>query len=703
MIIREISLQNFQCYFGSHQDNKLKFSNGVNLIVGNNGGGKSKLFDAFYWVIYNKIFQSDTRLFVPTSQYKESLISDKAKAQTQDGQTVSTEVTLSVFDSQDREYLVTRIYRAKKLSDKSWSGNQDSELLIYEIKNGTPQIMHKDKHESVLNRIIPGHLKPYMWFQGEQVDSLMDLKNKSSLMQTINMLSDISDYDHLIDVAKTAADKANKDLSKARKDKSKDVALSERLAREEGEHRAQIAQYTQEETDNEGAIANAKEGVDRLLSQLDDAKRKVELKANKKVAEEQRDIVNGELERRLKKLNGRLFSDHWLLRNVEPFAHKFLEKYKTYSNHHLEILTALKLSDNPLPVDMPPPVHVQKMLDEHVCFVCGRPAADGTDEYERIKSLLNREKPNVENAFQHDCSGFFEDLYENTIGLRHVVSKLDEAIPREFKEINTLRGRLNSAVLDVKNIEKEFEELLQDDGSEDIVSEYNVHEANREKYTALRDIARRKKEQASAGLARVLAEQAKLSKGQVDASVELGADVWNALCTLTASTKKFVFSELVGDLELSANQIFSEMTARNKSITGRLSLNIVSEEKVIAEIVDGEGVVLRGTNDSNIILVKLSLMMAILKSRELWSQNFTMVTDAPTSKMATEYSQGFYEALGKNFTQSIVMTYDFLNKEDLSRLSDLNIGKVYSIEALYPNGNRDDRTDLSVGIHEVVL
>nr|WP_270318289.1 AAA family ATPase [Bacteroides uniformis] len=34
----------------------MEFSKGLNLIIGNGGKGKSKLFNAFYWVLFGKIY-----------------------------------------------------------------------------------------------------------------------------------------------------------------------------------------------------------------------------------------------------------------------------------------------------------------------------------------------------------------------------------------------------------------------------------------------------------------------------------------------------------------------------------------------------------------------------------------------------------------------------------------------------------------------
>ena len=49
-MIKSIHLQNFQ----SHKDTKIELSDGVNAIVGKSDSGKSALFRALYWVIYNK-------------------------------------------------------------------------------------------------------------------------------------------------------------------------------------------------------------------------------------------------------------------------------------------------------------------------------------------------------------------------------------------------------------------------------------------------------------------------------------------------------------------------------------------------------------------------------------------------------------------------------------------------------------------------
>jgi len=53
MIIKDVKIKNFFCYV---EENKFEFEEGLNIISARNGGGKSQLFNAFYWVFFNKVY-----------------------------------------------------------------------------------------------------------------------------------------------------------------------------------------------------------------------------------------------------------------------------------------------------------------------------------------------------------------------------------------------------------------------------------------------------------------------------------------------------------------------------------------------------------------------------------------------------------------------------------------------------------------------
>ncbi len=79
MIIERVELENFMCYTGK---NLMTFIEGINVVIGDNGYGKSKLYDAFYWVMYDQVFVPEKKEFQSTKAIKSKIISDKAKFET---------------------------------------------------------------------------------------------------------------------------------------------------------------------------------------------------------------------------------------------------------------------------------------------------------------------------------------------------------------------------------------------------------------------------------------------------------------------------------------------------------------------------------------------------------------------------------------------------------------------------------------------
>src|SRR5690554_1963947 len=53
MKIKSVKIKNFFCYL---DEVEFSFGEGLNIISASNGGGKSQLFNAFYWVFFNQIY-----------------------------------------------------------------------------------------------------------------------------------------------------------------------------------------------------------------------------------------------------------------------------------------------------------------------------------------------------------------------------------------------------------------------------------------------------------------------------------------------------------------------------------------------------------------------------------------------------------------------------------------------------------------------
>ncbi len=107
MKIHSISLTNFLCYYGNN--NKARFGDGLNLILGANGYGKSKLYEAFQWVFKDGITDDLVpRRIKNTSLLKRELISEKALFECEIGENVSCEVIIEVEEG-------SNIFQLKKI------------------------------------------------------------------------------------------------------------------------------------------------------------------------------------------------------------------------------------------------------------------------------------------------------------------------------------------------------------------------------------------------------------------------------------------------------------------------------------------------------------------------------------------------------------------------------------------------------------
>jgi DNA sulfur modification protein DndD len=58
------------------------------------------------------------------------------------------------------------------------------------------------------------------------------------------------------------------------------------------------------------------------------------------------------------------------------------------------------------------------------------------------------------------------------------------------------------------------------------------------------------------------------------------------------------------------------MTAENKSVRGRIKLEKAANGNYMPKNLDSEGRILTSINDSNIILIKLAVIMAIISAKK---------------------------------------------------------------------------------------
>ena len=210
MIIKNITIENFQSYYESQT---VEFSNGLNLIIGNGGKGKSKLFNAFYWVLFGKIYITGigwcTTDNLPHSAKfampRYGFINKRALYYAQINEEITASVQIEIEDDKGINYIIERAVSALRLeednwdSDNAWQVRTNMLKVSFDSVTGT-KVFNDLMAEDKINELFPDGIRNYIWFQGESLESLINFRNKETLKAAVKHISYFPYYEKLSEI-----------------------------------------------------------------------------------------------------------------------------------------------------------------------------------------------------------------------------------------------------------------------------------------------------------------------------------------------------------------------------------------------------------------------------------------------------------------------------------------------------------------------
>lgn len=724
MVLTSIELNNFMCYSGTN--NKFDFTEGINIIIGDNGYGKSKLFDGFYWVMYDQCFDTSKKAFRNTGQLKKLIISDQALASVDEG-IISASVILTFKNNEkDQVYIIERHYSVKKTGNTITEDEESKEIVKQKDVLTAKVVDDPYNIERIKRAILPDNIKPYMWFQGEQVESIIDFNKQDTLTQAINVLSNITKYDNIIHLADELNESSEKELNRKQRDLSKDKGKSESLEIQRQSLIKQISDFAIQELQIKDNLAKAEERSESLLNKLSEAQRVRELEERRKGIERSLDDIQKEHDLEQINLHRRMFTNKWVLKGTENILHEYSSMYGNYEQKKLERKEAIKarlVANNEmtkemqtrLPLDVPEPIHMEKMLESERCLVCDREALKDSEPWLKMKEILDRSKLKFkklekEDETLHDFGTDLKKLYQNGLGLSHIIKGIDDDIKSTFIRLNKLDEKRRNLKTDLTKTGLEINAIIAE-------TALNVSEANNlvNEVASQTDFAKRCEREIGnienmairkkVELENINKELSSLVKEELPAYLLEKVKVLLEFKNVAHSTRKRVFNRLVGMLETEANKHYIEMTQGNLSARGVIRLKELSNGKnYMPELVDENGNILLQLNTGNIILIKLATIMAIISARQgaRDTELYTLITDAPMSVFGEDYTIGFCKTVSKVYKQSIIMSKEFYRNEKLQKAllsnTDIKLGKVYLITPSIPETERANRMSLSTNI-----
>ena len=220
MIIKNITICNFRSYYGKVD---FEISDGLTLIIGDNGDGKTTFFEAIEWLF-------DTVGNLPTSDTK--YISKKRSTELFPEETDFVRVTMSYENNSS-----SRIFEKSFRFSKTMNGDiipSSPNVKLY-IQNGIENECKEGVMATTLfDRDFAVSIRKYCLFKGEQELNIFNKEEALSyLVETFSQVRDFDPYIKFMALSKGLAEKATDNALKADRTNRKEAERLRNLIQNE--------------------------------------------------------------------------------------------------------------------------------------------------------------------------------------------------------------------------------------------------------------------------------------------------------------------------------------------------------------------------------------------------------------------------------------------------------------------------------------
>lgn len=710
MTINSITINNFQSYF---DEETIEFGKGLNLIIGNGGKGKSKLFNAFYWVLFGDIYITSegwcSTAGLPGSSHNSlhryEFINKKALSEAKIGDVVPCGVILELTDDKKNLFRIERSVSAKRQDSNdwdevaAWSVSDENIKVTFETRTGTKTVID-DIAEGKIAELFPEGIRGYIWFQGESLDTLINFRKKENLKDAVNHISYYPYYEKLseiITLAKRKIEKAeSKHLTEANRQNVEATSLIRtmeylrgRIETEEATKKkieSVIEQIQIALAEDEGKISGLA-GFTGLVKEYEECE--------KAIADINNQLTN--LDNRQRELLPSL----WILRGVDPMIEKCKEIIKS---HVEEEYTApeMKYLDNPSRAKL------EEILENKVCYVCG--SRVDSEHHEAVEYIKNRLR--LQDEYLREMEEYKSNI-EQSKQFNMFVGKIQDypdsllvSLKQIDKQYGDLEDKIEALLAKRKRIQEKRRGL--DEKMEEVKRRYNV-DPRREaaqapvlnnNIKASRTNLDKQQSLLRASVASIAKYKSELeSAGKDYSKVATASQVsrvpeteWKNISTfleaICSSVQEKARVELLRKIEERSNQFYEKFTEHDRGYKGMVEIDDDYSIKFDA-----------GLNTSHEDRKKMSIINALLSlNQEAIGTYYPFISDAPTSSFDPDTTHKYLMGIKDIFGQSIIMTKDVVIDSDNYKelFNDKKISRIFLLTS-----NTFGKTDGEPQINEV--
>ncbi|MFI5140794.1 MAG: AAA family ATPase [Bacteroidia bacterium] len=671
MIVKKISIQNYLCYYDV---NDFDLSDGLNIILGENGEGKTKFFEALDWLFDG----SDDKL--------DLLVSAKALEETPVGESFGVKVSIIVEQNGEKK-IITKSFLAKK--EKANECSTSNYMLDGIEENKSGERVQVDGKQ-LLDRIFPFQIRKYSMFKGEA--DLDIFKSEDALTNLINLFSDAKHYEKYSEKGALLRDKAEKAVEESSKADTKNEALYKKLESEIQQLENEKYRCTVHLTSTENEIRKIEGNIQAAGSYVKNAAALETINTRIKNIDEKISSLYGNID---ENYTTSLFDQNWISVNFESIHHEFAEKISKLSIARRkqqsefdkqkgikegEAKAKAELLNNsiPLPIGIPSKAHMEEMLEAQLCKVCNREALKGSEPYDfmmkRLKEYLTsqahkeegeKSKPE-EHLYKKDytnrlvsMSVSHEDNLKNLRGVRTTIKDLFKYNDERKKDIEQLNEKLEKEKLErakiLGNSSIAEEKLI------DVLKNYNVWQDDLKQRNGEQNDYNTRLKNVVSDLKAKREDKDKIDLNSAKAFLIKTRAILRDIETIFKETKEMKFDEFIEKLQTKSNSFFSRINI--DSFTGNIVFNKrTSGNKTVVDIeLQEDGRIFYKPNQSLLTSMHISILFAISElASETREEKYPMIFDAPTSSFGENKSAEFLNLIHETQNQKILLIKDFL-------------------------------------------
>lgn len=696
MIIKEIRIKNFRSYYGD--DNKFEFSDGLTLILGDNGDGKTTFFEALEWLFKTELDRGNQEL---------ENVSEMRKSKLEIGE--QDEVSVFMSFEHDGMKSVEKSFIFERTGESSFRAGKVSYTGYEDTDAGREQVSGK----LLINRCYDSFIQRFSMFKGESRLDVFD--DKTALKTLVDKFSDIKAFDKLVE---------NTDEFERKSEAAylKEMKSDEKVSKEAKSLELKIKHVSEDITQKKKDIKDKQTSIDGYSSRLKELEQNQETSERYKEIEDRRKTQQDKKNKLLSQIgmvdyNHALLDKFWVLAPFPKILQEFKQKCSAYSKEKRrlerefdrkqaeaigklkavkEIQGTLINGSTELPWYLPDQETMEEMIHDHICKVCGRPAPEGSEAYEFMLNKLEDYKKHVQAKLQKEIEekaleektlfkfNHIENMHSLSISLSGNNESMISNIALEINERLSLVSRLRE---ELKSVESKLQEVI-DEKSRLLIQAGNVSESVLEK--DFKDIKGlfEQKGRAEIRLAEMNNElvllQNQLTGFQKDLDelnpssglVKILRDVHRALDEISkafANAKEANLRRFLHELEDKANEYLDVLSAND--FHGVVRLRQTADESTEIKLFSSNKTEIVKPSGSQKTEMYISVLFAISDfTKEKRDEDYPLIFDAATSSFGDSKEEEFYNVIDGLDKQCIIVTKDFMTKgivrtKDIENLS----------------------------------